>query len=189
MSKDLLSERLVTTSRFKPGEDAQTPDPGRGTDDAAGNTGVEDLKRREDHAVQHHAFQEDWQELHRRQMEILTAIDDACDAMAQQQTDLETRIGQLRKRHEQIEELRIDDQHQPSREELRQLRQNLHHAGIELTLLDRDVHRGGGSGIDLTHLTFGELSKIGLGLSWPIILGVLAAAGGLVAGLMYLFKL
>lgn len=185
MSKDLLSERLVTTPRFKPGDEkraAEAPDSG-----GDATRSVEDLKLQEDRAVQSHAFQEDWQELHRRQTEILAAIEDACEAMAQQQTELETRIAQLRKRHTEIQELLIDDRREPSREDLRQLRRHLHHASIELTLLDRDVGRGAGGGIDLAHLTFGELSKIAVGLSWPIVLGLLVAAGAVVAGLMALF--
>jgi hypothetical protein len=109
--------------------------------------------------------------------------------MTQQRIDLETRIEQFKKRQEDIEALQFEDGQQVAPETLRQLRQQLHHAGIELAMLERDTRCNPEAATGLGHLSFGELTRIGLGILWPLIVGLLLAAGIVAAGLIAVFGL
>ncbi|MCK5801709.1 MAG: hypothetical protein KAI66_02705 [Lentisphaeria bacterium] len=139
---------------------------------------VRSLRRRELSAVQNASEEEAWQELARRQAEMLSRLDEAIGVIAARRTELGEREQQFSTRLQTIQKLAVDAEELPDSPRMRELGREVHDAHIELVIHGRDG--GGGDGgqelLPLHSLDFGELVRVGAALGLPLAVAMLLSA-------------
>ena len=190
MSARFLNERLVTTERFGPKEKPLVlPDDRRPVETQAAGpaTDVQDLIRAESEKLKQNAISADLAETYRRRDEVLSRLRDVLGALEREQEEIAGRLTLLQQKRDALESLRASDGARADLSTLRQLRQEVQGTHIELVKIERERAEDREEGFRLLSLTFGQLTRLGIGLSWPVIVALLAAAAMIVAGLFLAF--
>jgi hypothetical protein len=98
-------------------------------------------------------------------------------------------VGEKFERFRAMREAVAAGPEQVSQQRLGDVKKAIREAHMELVKHHRDslAAEHAVAGVDWPSLSFGQLMKIGLGLGWPLILGVLAAAAVISAALLAVF--
>ncbi|MBN2451432.1 MAG: hypothetical protein JXR77_13655 [Lentisphaeria bacterium] len=180
MSKDVITQRLVTTRRFAPGEGRPSP-PGPDAP-VAGEASADELLREEEESIRKQSAASAWIEVRRRRGEVLVELDRAIRFLEHRRQETEQMLRTLSHRRSAVTGIDVDRGGPPVLSELRRMKQDLHDAHVELTMFQR-IERGAASATaGLADMTLGELSRLGFGLFWPLILALLAAAAVIAVG-------
>jgi hypothetical protein len=134
----------------------------------------------------------DLTETKRRKKEMADMLDDAVTSV-QQEAEL---LGQQSKLFAELKEelSRLSDEELVP-EELRDIKQKIQAAHVELTKFVRStadtsaspVRRGAGDTTHLPSLSFAQLTRIGLGVTWPLIAVIILAVIVIVFSMVSLF--
>ncbi len=176
MAKHTLTDQLVTTRSFSPTAGARRTDVSRPASPPAGQS-LEELVRQEEQELKRQSIAQSWAEVRRRRGEVLIDIDRAIHTLEKRRTEAEEMLRTLSHRREAVAAIDVEQPEEPSLDQLRRMKQDLHDAQVELTVfqrLDRDASTPHGMG--LADLGFADLSRIGLGLFWPVVAGLVVAA-------------
>jgi len=201
MSARFLNERLVATRRFQPKEageagdrDDSTPQeaqPGAASADEVPGPGrdaaLEALLRAEEQRTKHEALAHDLVEARRRRDELLEQLGDAIAGLEKDAAALGDRTALLQQRRESIRALELSSEECRELSVLRLAKQELHHAHLELVKLDRDSGRRPDMSVAVASLSLAQITRVGLGLTWPLLLVILAAAAGMIAAVLWVF--
>lgn len=182
-----LNDRLVTTRSFAPGsgeaaggrdrEAAATPVP-----DPTPSADVDELLRREEQAQQTEAIGEAARELCRRRVELVQRADALRERMT---SDLAAVEGVGR----ELSGVPTDMPDDVPLAELRQAKRTVDQAALELLKIETREPEAPAQQIlhEICSLSFLQLTKLGLGLGWPIAAALLAAGLLVAATLLMLF--
>lgn len=185
-----VNDRLVTTKSFAPGSDepvgarsgAATPKPAP-TAQAAPSGGVDELLRREEQAQQTEAIGEAARELSCRRAEL----NQRAEALRKRMTD---DLAAIEDALRELSGLPADIPDDLPLAELRQAKRTVDQAAIELLKIETREPEAPAQQVlhEICSLSFLQLTKLGLGLGWPVAAAFLAA-GVIVAGaLLALFR-
>lgn len=202
MAARFLNDRLVTTPSFKPaGGSGREPDtqrteptagpeesPAAGGDTAPQKTALDALLRAEEQRTRNEALAHDLAEAERRRDELVERLDETIADLEKETAALGEQMASLRQRREALAALRLDlDASGRDLGALRSAKQQLHHTHIELVKLSRQRDRQPLGQAMFPSLSLGQLARVGLGLTWPVILALLASAAGIIAALIWVF--
>lgn len=210
MAKDTLTSRLVTTRSFAPGEpraeaEARTeaapaaprveavprveaaPAAPRveaaPVEPPAPSAGLDDLVRREEHELKRQSIAQSWSEVRQRRREVLVDLDRAVQVLEKRQREVEELRRTLRQRREAVAGIDAERADVPTLETLRRMKQDLHDAHVELAVYQRlEARDADGRRVALSDLGFSDLTRIGLGLFWPLMAAIVAGAVVLALG-------
>jgi len=141
----------------------------------------EPFVRAENQALQLGAVAEDWRELIRRRAELRLALRTAVTEGEGEQKSLAASVQALRDSLARMPE--DESTPVPDAAAVRDLRQRLHEAGIQLALFERRRGQGGQRESAWQSLAFGELCRLGFAFFLPLIVALLLAAGIVAVGL------
>jgi hypothetical protein len=192
MTPKFLNDKLITSNRFAPGKKEEGQDGSRENAHARQKEELDRILRKEDRKTRETVVKRDLSETKRRKKEVANMLEEAIANVRHEaellgkQSEL---FAQLRKELSQLS----DEEMAP--EELRQIKQKIQTAHIELTKFvrnnnDAPVSPPGSGTSQHTHLpslSFAQLTRIGLGLTWPLIAVVILAVVVVVASLVSLF--
>jgi hypothetical protein len=179
MAKNTLTSRLVTTRSFSPTEPRTATAPER-----LAEQGLDELVRREEEELKRESIAQSWTEVCRRRGEVLIDIDRAIQVLEKRRTETDEMLRTLSHRRQAVAGIDVELPGEPSLDQLRRMKQDLHDAHVELTVFQRlDAGGSNRQRMYLADLGFGDLSRAGIGLFWPIIGGMLLAAVVLSVGL------
>jgi len=202
MAKDTLTSRLVTTRSFAPGEpraeveargEAAPAAPRADTAPAAPaepvespsapSVGLDALVRREEHELKRQSIAQSWSEVRQRRREVLVDLDRAVQVLEKRQREVEELRRTLTQRREAVARIDADRADMPTLETLRRMKQDLHDAHVELAVYQRlEARDADGRRVALSDLGFSDLTRIGLGLFWPLMAAIVAGAVVLALG-------
>jgi hypothetical protein len=176
MAKHTLTSQLVTTRSFSPSagnrEDGAPAIPERPAEQS-----LNELVTREEQELKRESIAQSWAEVRRRRGEVLIDIDRAIQVLGKRRTEAEEMLRTLSHRRQAVAEIDTDQPGEPGLDRLRRMKQDLHDAHVELTVFQRldmgssDAHR-----MQMADLSLAELSRVGLGLFWPLVAGMVLAA-------------
>jgi hypothetical protein len=179
MAKNTLTSRLVTTRSFSPTEPRAAAAVERPAEQS-----LNELVSREEQELKRESVSQSWVEVCRRRGEVLVDIDRAIQVLEKRRSETEEMMRTLSHRRQAVASIDVEQPADPSLDQLRRMKQDLHDAHVELTVFQRlDVGASKGPRLHLADLGFGDLSRAGIGLFWPIIAGMLLAAVVLSVGL------
>ena len=201
MGKDFLNERLITTRRFAPGsasgtaadagdENRPAPD-SENAESRDAREHLESIRKREEKTLRGEALRQEAAEVVRRrhaaEEQVTVAI-----------TELETVRDRTKKRLEALEEARgrlaALPRIQPDRMDdaaLREARSVVGAVHVELARQQKERRETAASrsGVpELTSLSFSQLTRLGLGLTWPLLVVGLVAAAIVAGALLAVFR-
>jgi hypothetical protein len=130
--------------------------------------------RAEHAAIQEQALLEDWHELTRRRVETEAALKVALGKVGSEHEQTERMAAALRSSLQTLRD--CEDGATPDAATVRQTRQKLHDAAIQLAMFERRDEEHGNAMGSLATMTFAELSRLGLAISLPLIVALLMAA-------------
>ena len=190
MGAKFLNDRLVTTRRFTPEPTAAEEDqpvrrraatvegPPSGTTDAPKTPA-----KSEDDRVRAHSVAERSAELRRRHAEVVRDLSEAITTIERRQRAEASAGATFRQRLDTLTALDELVGGEMNAEALRRVGQEVHDGHVELMKFEAE---SAGPEEDprpaLLSLTFGQLTRMGLALTWPLILAVLLAAGIVILG-------
>jgi hypothetical protein len=208
--RQFINERLVTAGRFKPGVPG-APGPGGGTTDATAvpagaqepptppppETGADlpHLLRREHAALHSGLRRERDDEFRRRRQEVCGLLAARAAACAEAQRDAGHELERLQLWQERLSPAAALDPERADEADLRAARRQLEEVHLELLRLQRDhaaatdVPRTHPLVHDLLSLSFAQVTRLGLGLLWPLAVAVLLGALLLAACFLALFRM
>jgi hypothetical protein len=179
MAKNTLTSRLVTTRSFSP-----TETHGASPAERPAEQSLNELVSREEEELKRESIAQSWAEVARRRGEVLIEIDRAIQVLEKRHTESEEMLRTLSHRRQAVAGIDTEQPGEPSLDQLRRMKQDLHDAHVELTVFQRlDAGPANRHALNLTELGLGELSRAGIGLFWPLIAGMLLAAIVLSVGL------
>jgi hypothetical protein len=135
---------------------------------------VERILREEDNATRTKVARRDTAETGRRREEMLRDLGQLVAELEAEKDDIEARLARFHKLRDAIRAL-SDDADETA---LAELKRALREAHIELVKHHREGLAGEpvGGGVELASLGLGQLSRIGFGLGWPLVAGMVLAA-------------
>jgi len=148
---------------------------------------LQTLRQREQDLACDASCDEQLQELRRQHSEMCRALPARIAVLEAQQQSLQQCLAAL-------QPLALDPEPAARQKALQQLRRAVQEAQMQLLKCPpcepaAVPATGGSSGVELlTSLTFAQLSKLGFGLGWPLVLALLVAAGMILAGMLVVFK-
>ena len=187
MSIKFLSERLVTTSRFSPSEqdDRVAASPTRENEDNQDSSNkIDDLLRVEQEQVKNKSVAEAFVEVQRRRKEVLRGVTEQIHAMENEQEELKSHLALLREKQTLLHGV---DESAPETNDLaalRRIKQDVHETHMELLSCRRKKEVAGAMPLAIDSLTVSQLTRVGLALTWPLMVTLLAAASIILFGLM-----
>ncbi len=193
MSDKFLNNRLITTRRFKPQQEKNAK-----TDSdiknqlpkhVAEEDELADLQRAENDAVHKEALAAEWKELRVHHHELLSKLDDAIEQLDQQQRYVEAVRAELQEHKATLKQLNMVSNFVPDNSEVRQAKRKVQNAHLELVKYERRQTPADESKHILLSLTFGQLTRLGLGISWPLIATLIFSAALIVAAVALSFGL
>jgi len=168
-----LNERLVVTPRFSQGGETAAA---AKADEQTSSDRATQLVRREEKAMQTEALRQDASELSRRKLEVMAQLGGALQRLEAEQEVLVLELEALRGARRDVSALgELEADGDGAR--VRRAARVLETAHLELVKAERR-HAGdvADSGAGLVDLGFGELTRVGLAMSWPLILTLVALA-------------
>ena len=187
MSIKFLSERLVTTSRFSPSEqdDRVAASPTRENEDNQDSSNkIDDLLRVEQEQVKNKSVAEAFVEVQRRRKEVLRGVTEQIHAMENEQEELKSHLALLREKQTLLHGV---DESAPETNDLaalRRIKQDVHETHMELLSCRQKKEVEGAMPLAIDSLTVRQLTRVGLALTWPLMVALLAAASLILFGLM-----
>lgn len=149
------------------------------------------LHRREDDHLRAELMQEEVAEFGRRRQELRNQLHRDVSALEHGLADTEARLDFLKRLQRTLEQVQVQDTTPLTATEFRQARQELEQIRLELLKLERDKLEAtpatSAPGLEIHSLTFGQLTRLGLGLTWPLILALLLAAAAVTVALLTVF--
>ncbi len=177
MARNFINNRLVTARRFAPGE--KSP-PATATAPLAEDApvppaaGLETILQKEDSRTKVQVAKRDVRETGRRREEVLRDLGEIVANLEAEQTIVKEKLARFDDLRRTIAGLPED----VGAERLGKVKAAVREAHIELVKHHRESltseERGGG--IDWTTLDLGQLTRIGFGLGWPVIVGFVIGA-------------
>lgn len=179
MAAKFLNDLLVSTGRFRPGKtgqascrDSREVEPMPPGDDAADRQDLDHLLQKEERHARRDAERRQIAEAAKRRDELLRILEETAEHLHAQQQFLADRIAVIEDAGNELrqlpEEIAVDD--------LSQARQRLRTAQMELTKLSRYVEGAAATRYPAEmDSSFKSLTKLGLALTWPLL--VLLALG------------
>ncbi len=147
------------------------------------------LHRREDDHLRAELMQEEVAEFRRRRQELRNQLHRDVSALEHGLADTEARLDFLKRLQRTLEQ--VQDTTPLTATEFRQARQELEQIRLELLKLERDKLEAtpatSAPGLEIHSLTFGQLTRLGLGLTWPLVLALLLAAAAVTVALLTVF--
>lgn len=174
MSAKFLNQRLLQSKPFR-------ENPGGGDDEtpqAEKRRELESVLDREHNIVRSKAEEKSVAEIDRRRAEVADKLEEFTTDLKQRHEALEKELAFCR---DLRNELRRHSQ-DVTPENLREMRSLVRQIDLELLKRQREVHsseesRPSDTSVpDLSELNFATLTRIGLGLTWPLIMTLLVAA-------------
>jgi hypothetical protein len=182
MAPRFLNERLVTTPRFAPREPASAeqngpvqataPEPAA----APAERDVRELVRAEHTEIRRSAARKEAAELERLRGELTGRLQEAVARLQQEQQTVQSRLEVLQRQMQNLAGLTPLSNTETEVEALRQWKRQVHGAHMELLKVERNQAEPRDERRLLMSLTFGDLTRLGLGLTWPLIAALLLAA-------------
>lgn len=186
MAKDTLTRRLVTTRSFAPGEprvEAEASTAPAVPAAAVPAAELDDLVRREEHELKRQSIAQSWSEVRQRRREVMMDLDRAVQVLEKRQREVEDLRRTLTQRREAVAGMDVDRADVPELEVLRRMKQVLHDAHVELAVYQRlEARDADDRRVPLSDLGFGDLTRLGLGLFWPLVVAIVAGAVVLAVG-------
>ena len=179
MAAKFLNERLVTTRRFGPNEDGEPPaeTPQASAPAQEPEPQLESLLRKEAAETQKAVQYESLVELLRHQQELVTRLRDTVTDLEDERKTLTDHLEVFHQLQASLSKPGPQRDADPAAPSVKELRQLVYTAHMELLKFEKERSEStAGNSHELLSLTFGQLSRIGLALTWPILLGALAAA-------------
>lgn len=175
MGRNFVNNRLVTVKRFAPGHDEDS-EPSAESADSVGEP-LDEILKKEDHRTRQKVVARDTAETGRRREEIFRGLSEIV-------VNLEAERDLVREKLARFAELRKTIAALPEdvgAERLGEIKRAVREAHLELVKhhresLSGDSGRGGGGGVDWVSLSMGQLTRIGFGLGWPVMVALLLAA-------------
>lgn len=164
MPKDFLNNQLVTVKGFGPREASNEPED------------LEKILDKEDQKTRTVVRRRDVAETGRRREEVQRDLDEIVSSLDTEQQLVKEKLTRFSSLQAMLANLPED----VSQDRLMEVKQAIREAHMEMVKHHRENlsrEEQAGENLDWTSLTCGQLTKIGLGLAWPLILGLLAAAG------------
>ena len=139
---------------------------------------VRSLRRRELSALKDAGDEDAWQEVGRRQAEVLAQLDEAIELIVARCAKLEEEGRQFSARAQMLRELAIDTRDKPDASRMRKLGQEVHDAHVELIIHGQVGGRGSdvGERLSLRSFTFGELVRVGTAMGLPLAVAMCLSA-------------
>jgi hypothetical protein len=187
MSAKFLSDQLMKSMKFRPGHEDTRPSDGQETvrEKGAGD-GLQQILDREDAHTRSTVARRDISETRRRREEVLELLDTTVQDLRREKEFFDEKLVLFA---ELAQNLR-DHPEDFEASELLDVKQKMRAAHMEVAKFVREKE-GGGERSPATaspRLSFGELTRMGLSLTWPLILAVLVGTVTLVAVLYTLFS-
>ena len=186
MAKNTLTSRLVTTRSFSPTEarPATLAERPVAAAERPAEQSLNELVSREEEELKRESIAQSWTEVCRRRGEVLIDIDRAIQVLEKRRTETDEMLRTLSHRRQAVAGIDVERPGEPSLDQLRRMKQDLHDAHVELTVFQRlDTGGANSQRASWLDLGFGDLSRAGIGLFWPVIAGMLLAAVVLSVGL------
>jgi len=181
MSAKFLNERLVTTRRFGPAEDSdRVPETTSASKKANAPKSIDgeldSLLQREATETRKAIQQETLSELLRHRKELVNQLAVAMTTMATEQGQLAEQIDILAEVHGLLQQASSQPDTDPAAPSVKQLRQLVRTAHMELLGCEKKRILESSENPVILSLTFSQLTRLGIGLTWPLLLGLLLAA-------------
>jgi|GEM_PF-5156689 len=177
MAKHTLTSQLVTTRSFSPTAGPREADPSAAPAARPAEQSLNALVTREEQELKRESIAQNWAEVRRRRGEVLIDIDRAIQVLEKRRTEAEEMLHTLSHRRQAVAAIDPEQPGDPELDQLRRMKQDLHDARVELTVFQRldtsasDAHR-----MPVADLSFADLSRVGTGLFWPLVAGMVLAA-------------
>ena len=185
-----VNDRLVTTRSFAPGSDepagaregTEAPGPAPAPEPAPSGD-VDELLRREEKAQQTEAIGEAARELARRRVELIRRTDTLRERMTEDLAAVE-RVGR------ELSGVPGAIPDSVPLAELRQAKRTVDQAALELLKIETREPEAPAQQVlhEICSLSFLQLTRLGLGLGWPVAAALLAAGLVVAATLLALFR-
>ncbi len=196
MGERFLNERLAVAGRFRPGEDgaaaAESKSPAASADapssaslTAGASPPVRELVQTEENGVMQASIEDEAAELQKRHSEVMHELRDALAILQSDSARVSAQLELFKRQKDVLAALELGGHDLAL---LRVAKREIQTTHIELVKFERErTARQQPAQESLAHLSFRQLTRVGLGLTWPVILALLAGAGLIVATLMRLF--
>ena len=154
-------------------------------------TGIAPLLQREQASLQAGLLRKEWDEYHRRRQEVLEQLEGTLASMGQERLQQDARLQMLAEIKSEIEGQVPESGNDLSTGEFRTTRRLVENAHLELLKLEREElappHAGKAEPLEICSLTLLQLTRLGLGLTWPVIAAVLLGAIIIAIALLIVF--
>jgi hypothetical protein len=176
MAKHTLTSQLVTTRSFSPNTGNREVDaPAQALRPA--EQSLNELVSREEQELKRESIAQSWAEVRRRRGEVLVDIDRAIQVLEKRRSEAEEMLRTLSHRRQAVAAIDVEQPEEPGLDQLRRMKQDLHDAHVELTVFQRlDTGGSGAHRMQLTDLGLADLTRVGFGLLWPVVAGMVLAA-------------
>lgn len=177
MAKHTLTSQLVTTRSFSPSAASRDGEPQAAAPERPAEQSLNALISREEQELKRESIAQNWSEVRRRRGEVLIDIDRAIQTLEKRRTEAEEMLRTLSHRRQAVAAIDPDQPGDPSLDQLRRMKQDLHDAHVELTVFQRldtsasDPHR-----MAVADMSFADLARVGVGLFLPVVAGMVLAA-------------
>jgi len=153
--------------------------------------GIVPLLQREQASLQAGLLRKEWDEYHRRRQEVLEQLEGTIASMGQERLHLDARFQMLVETKSEIEGQVPESGGELSPGEFRTARRLVENAHLELLKLEREKlvppHFGKVGHLEICSLSLAQLTRLGLGLTWPVIAAVLLGATIIAIALLIVF--
>ena len=152
---------------------------------------LQHVLRREDEELRSGLREKELEEFRRRQREVREQLTRAIQTLEHEQSLAQARLELLQRLESELAGLQSDADRPRTSDEFRSARRAVDQAYLELLKLERDeleeTPARDHARVDIASLTFAQLTRIGLGLTWPVIIALLLAAAVVAIALLSVF--
>jgi hypothetical protein len=190
-----VNERLVTTDLFglkstkqgEPGAEEKVEKTQVPQDAPAASANLDAILRQEASHVRTQALRGDLRELVRRRLEVVQILRETLAEMELRRQELDEQRQSLQHIQRQVEEL-PETIAENDLESFRISRRIVDQAHLEVVRCAKTREDRAGAALpELSGLGFGQLTRLGIALAWPLILAIFLAVLMLIGGLMLVF--
>jgi hypothetical protein len=147
--------------------------------------------RREDETLRSGLREQAQEEFRRRQREVREQLTRAIQTLEHEQSLAQARLELLQHLEAELATLQADAARPLTGDEFRAARRAVDQAYLELLKLEREeleeAPARDHARLEVASLTFAQLTRLGLGLTWPLVLALLLAAGVVAVALLSVF--
>jgi hypothetical protein len=152
---------------------------------------LQHVLRREDEELRSGLREKELEEFRRRQREVGEQLTRAIQTLEHEQSLTQARLELLQRLEGELAGLEADAAKPLAGDQFRAARRAVDQAYLELLKLERDeleeTPAHDHARFEIASLTFAQLTRIGLGLTWPLILALLLAAAIVAVALLSVF--